>query len=64
MVERILIPLDGSPRAELILTQIGRILSLEDSEILLLTVINPILGFERSGKAGSSMADHQDAAQK
>lgn len=35
MFERILIPLDGSPRAELILTQIARVLRLKDSEIIL-----------------------------
>jgi nucleotide-binding universal stress UspA family protein len=63
MVERILIPLDGSPRAELILGQITRILTREDSEILLLTVVDPVLGFEQSEKAGSSMAEHQNAAQ-
>lgn len=40
MFERILIPLDGSPRAELILTQVARILRREDSEILLLRVID------------------------
>ena len=64
MGERILVPLDGSPRAELILTHIGRLLTREDSEILLLTVIDPVLGFEQSEKASSSMADHQKAAQK
>jgi nucleotide-binding universal stress UspA family protein len=36
MFERILVPLDGSPRAEMILPQIGRILRHEDAEILLL----------------------------
>jgi nucleotide-binding universal stress UspA family protein len=40
MFERILVPLDGSPRAELILTQIARILRREDSEIILLRVVD------------------------
>jgi len=39
MFERILIPLDGSPRAEQILDQVRRILKREESEILLLRVI-------------------------
>jgi nucleotide-binding universal stress UspA family protein len=39
MFERILIPLDGSPRAELILEQVERILRREDSEIILLRVV-------------------------
>jgi nucleotide-binding universal stress UspA family protein len=40
MFERILVPLDGSARAEVILPQISRILNREDSEILLLRVVN------------------------
>lgn len=40
MFERILVPLDGSPTAELILPQIARILNREDSEIILLRVID------------------------
>jgi nucleotide-binding universal stress UspA family protein len=39
MFQRILIPLDGSPRAELILSQIARILRREDSDIILLRVV-------------------------
>lgn len=35
MFERILVPLDGSPRAEVILTQVARLLRLKDSEIIL-----------------------------
>jgi len=38
MFERILIPLDGSARAEVILSQVSRILRREDSEVLLLRV--------------------------
>ena len=40
MFERILIPLDGSPRAEVILAQVSRILRRQDSEVLLLRVVN------------------------
>ena len=40
MFERILVPLDGSARAEIILSQVGRILRREDAEILLLRVVN------------------------
>jgi nucleotide-binding universal stress UspA family protein len=45
MFERILIPLDGSARGELILSQVGRILRREDSQVLLLRVLDvpPIL---------------------
>jgi nucleotide-binding universal stress UspA family protein len=48
MFERILIPLDGSPRAELILTQIARILRLKDSEIILCQSSHVPLGFQTS----------------
>jgi nucleotide-binding universal stress UspA family protein len=40
MFERILVPLDGSPHAELILPQIGRILRRADAEIILLRVVD------------------------
>lgn len=40
MFERILIPLDGSPRAEVILSLVARILRREDAEILLLRVVD------------------------
>lgn len=40
MFERILVPLDGSPRAELILPQLARILRREDSEVLLLRILD------------------------
>jgi len=42
MFERILIPLDGSPRAELILFPVARILRREDSDVLLLRVTDPL----------------------
>lgn len=46
MFERILVPLDGSPRAEVILSLISRILRREESEILLLRVVTvpPAIG--------------------
>jgi nucleotide-binding universal stress UspA family protein len=40
MFKRILVPLDGSPRAELILSQVARILRRQDAEILLLRVVD------------------------
>jgi nucleotide-binding universal stress UspA family protein len=52
MFERILVPLDGSVRAELVLSQVGRILRREDAEILLLRVVDipqPIGGVEIAG---------------
>jgi len=52
MFERILIALDGSPRAELILSQISRILKREDSELLLLRIVDlpePAGGLEGAG---------------
>jgi nucleotide-binding universal stress UspA family protein len=47
MFERILVPLDGSARAELILSQVSRILRREDSEILLLRVVDAPAAFSR-----------------
>jgi nucleotide-binding universal stress UspA family protein len=40
MFERILVPLDGSPKAEVILSLIARILRREDSEVLLLRAVD------------------------
>ena len=71
MFERILVPLDGSPRAELILSQVGRILRREDAEILLLRAVNipssvesvdmgPILRIERE----AAQAYLQDIARR
>lgn len=48
MFERILIPLDGSPRAELVLSQVARILQREDAEILLLGVVNVPISIGRA----------------
>lgn len=52
MFERILVPLDGSARSELILPQIGRLLRYEDAEVLLLRVIPP--DAEPKGSPGSA----------
>ena len=41
MSERILIPLDASPRAEQILVQVARLLRREDAEVVLLHVTDP-----------------------
>ena len=41
MFERILVPPDGSPRAEMILPLVSRILRREESEILLVRTPNP-----------------------
>jgi len=39
MFKRILIPLDGSPTAEAILPQVGRILTREDAEVILFSAV-------------------------
>ncbi len=41
MLERILVPLDGSPRAEAILVHLRRLLRRKDSEIVLFRVVEP-----------------------
>ncbi len=51
MFERILVPLDGSPTAELILPQIARILNHEDAEVILLRAVDV------SNESGLVMAD-------
>jgi nucleotide-binding universal stress UspA family protein len=48
MFERILIPLDGSPRAELVLSQVARVLQREEAEILLLRVVDVPLTIGRA----------------
>src|SRR6185295_1012964 len=58
MFSRILVPLDGSPRAELILSQVGRILRREDSEVLLLRVVDIPLPF-----GGPEISGQMDVAQ-
>jgi len=54
MFERILVPLDGSSRAELILSQVGRLLRRKDSKILLLRVVSSQKG---SGKQEREAAE-------
>lgn len=63
MFERILVPLDGSPLAEQILTQIARILRREDSEILLLRVLDIPENIGRVSMASFRVAE-REAAQK
>ena len=41
MLERILVPLDGSTRAEAILTELRMLLARHDSEVILLRVVVP-----------------------
>jgi nucleotide-binding universal stress UspA family protein len=55
MFERILVPLDGSPRAELILIQVARILRREDSELLFLRTVSPVSDLHKSEEKESSM---------
>jgi nucleotide-binding universal stress UspA family protein len=61
MFERILIPLDGSPRAELILGQVPRILRREDSEILLLRVVGDHPELRREDAAELIRAEREEA---
>ncbi|MCI0657552.1 MAG: universal stress protein [Acidobacteria bacterium] len=61
MFERIVIPLDGSPRAELILGQVARILRREDSEILLLRVVNDHPELRRADAAKLVQEEREEA---
>ncbi|HLY74658.1 MAG TPA: universal stress protein [Planctomycetota bacterium] len=54
MFERILVPLDGSSRAELILSQVGRLLRRKDSKVLLLRVVSSL---KESSKAEREQAE-------
>jgi nucleotide-binding universal stress UspA family protein len=63
MFERILVPLDGSPRAEVILSQVARILQREDSEVLLLRVVDVPSQIGRVNMAPVRAA-HVEEAQK
>lgn len=49
MFERILVPLDGSPLAEAILTQLRPVLLRKDAEILFVQSVAPPLGMEGGG---------------
>lgn len=61
MFERILIPLDGSPRAESILGQVAAILRREDAEILLLRVVEPRPEAPRADAEGLSGEERAQA---
>jgi nucleotide-binding universal stress UspA family protein len=61
MFERILIPLDGSLRAELILGQLGQILRRKDTRILLLRVVDPDVEPLDSAKSGYRREERKDA---
>ncbi len=61
MFERILVPLDGSPKAEVILSLIARILRREDSEILLLRVVDVPAAIGRTGMAEVRKQEREDA---
>jgi nucleotide-binding universal stress UspA family protein len=63
MFDRILVPLDGSSLAEHILIQIARILRREDSEILLLRVLDIPENFGRLSLESLRIAE-REAAQK
>jgi len=64
MFERILIPLDGSPRAELILTQVGRLLRREDSEILLLRSVDVPAALLTRSEAARRLREERAEAQR
>jgi nucleotide-binding universal stress UspA family protein len=59
MFERILVPLDGSPAAELILSQIRRILFRKDAEIVLLQAVEnpPLFGGSVSSARAQAAAN-------
>lgn len=61
MFERILVPLDGSPQAELILSQVARILRREDSEIILLRAVDTPKEIGRVDLTSLQKADREEA---
>jgi len=61
--ERILIPLDGSARAEAVLAQVGRILKRRDSEILLLRAVDVPVAMD-SGRQIDLLDREREQAQK
>ena len=61
MFERILVPLDGSARAEVILSLVARILRREDSEILLLRVVDVPAAVGRVSLADIRRQEREDA---
>jgi nucleotide-binding universal stress UspA family protein len=61
MFERILVPLDGSPRAELILSQVSRILHRKDSEVLLVRAVNVPAQIGRVNMSSVRSAQREEA---
>ncbi|HEX7901854.1 MAG TPA: universal stress protein [Planctomycetota bacterium] len=61
MPDRILVPLDASPRAERILVQVARLLRREDAEVLLLHVFDPSRALVPRDAAGKLDRDRSDA---
>jgi len=53
MIERIVVPLDGSPTAEAILAQVRRILHRTDSEVILVRAVVPPPAEDSIGLAGA-----------
>ncbi len=64
MLERILIPLDGSPVAEAVLPQVGRLLKRQDSEVLLVHAVSipPIPDVNYALLAGEPKAEAEKYA--
>jgi nucleotide-binding universal stress UspA family protein len=61
MFERILVPLDGSFRAEVILSQLDRILRRKDSKVILLRVVDPDVQALQSAKSGYRRGEREEA---
>jgi len=63
MLERILVPLDGSPRAEIILSQIARLIRREDSEIILMRAVHVPSSLARRD-VGVTLREERTSAQQ
>jgi nucleotide-binding universal stress UspA family protein len=61
MFERILVPLDGSPRSEQVLSQLSRLLTREDSELILLRAYSRPLQMGRGAIDPSPKAEREEA---
>lgn len=61
MFERILIPVDGSPRAEAILRPLARLLGRRDADFIFLRVVEPMLGYEGVDVSALAARDRADA---
>lgn len=62
MVNRILVPLDGSPQAEQILAQVARLLRREDAEVILLRAADSPYAFARQDAETLLVRDELTAA--